>query len=40
MNDGVLLAIVLAGDHDAEFVINLERMTGTISVRARSKAWF
>src|SRR4029077_15335419 len=25
MNDGVLLAIVFAGDHDAEFVINLEK---------------
>jgi len=25
MNNGVLLAIVLTGDHDAEFVINLEK---------------
>src|SRR6185295_16207557 len=25
MNNGVLLAFVLAGDHDAEFVVNLEK---------------
>jgi hypothetical protein len=40
MDDGVLIAVVFAGNHHAEFALSLERMTGTISVRARSKAWF
>jgi hypothetical protein len=39
VDDGVFVAVILGGRHDADLPIDLKKGDGTMRVRARSRAW-